>query len=142
MATTMPLPGGVAGEGLGVKKRLQPSRLDVQGRRRYRRKFVFRGETRPLPGTPWGTKEEAEIRYLDVQTESELQTREARRKWAPKFFYLSCVWLGLVALLLIMQGFRIFHLSDAVLIAAVTTTTANILGTLAVVANYMFPKKR
>jgi hypothetical protein len=42
---------------------------------------------------------------------------------------------------MLLTGFacRGFHLSDPVLIAVATTTTANLIGTLLVVAKYLFP---
>jgi hypothetical protein len=51
------------------------------------------------------------------------------------------LWLLAVIVLMFFSGFSTwgFHLSDPVLIAVATTTTANIIGTLIVVAKYLFP---
>lgn len=76
---------------------------------------------------------------MRVLTLSEQERMTARRRYAPRFFALSCLWLGIVTALLFLSGLSIVHLSDSVLIAAITITTANVLGTLFVVARYLFP---
>jgi hypothetical protein len=76
------------------------------------------------------------------------QDTEERKKYARRFLYLACAWVVVVATVLLAQGFCSrgcgavrFALSDAVLLAAIGSTTANIFGILYVVANYLFPKK-
>jgi hypothetical protein len=66
-----------------------------------------------------------------------------RKKYAMRFFFLSCVWLVLVAALLLFQGFGLWHfrLGEPVILAAIGATTVNVLGILYVVANYLFPTK-
>ena len=88
------------------------------------------------------TKEQVEIRYLQVRTLSKQERMVARRFYAPAFFVLSCLWLLVVTVLLYLNGFSVVHVSDAVLIALMTTTTANIIGTLLLVAKYLFPSKK
>lgn len=90
-------------------------------------------------GSPPESKEQVEIRLLQLHAESELQRREARNSYGRKFFLLCCVWLGLVLAVVIGSGLSYLRLSDAVLVAALTTTTANILVTLVIVAKYLFP---
>ena len=85
------------------------------------------------------TKDQADARYVAVLVLSEQERMKARRFYAPAFFGLSCLWLVIVTALLYLNGSSRLHLSDTVLIAALTTTTANILGTLLVVAKYLFP---
>lgn len=77
---------------------------------------------------------------MQVVVLSEQERMVARRFYAPAFFALSCSWLLIVTGLMFCSGFSVrgFHLSDPVLIAAATTTTANIIGTLLVVARYLF----
>jgi hypothetical protein len=76
------------------------------------------------------------------------QDTDERKKYAKRFLWLACAWVVVVAFLLIIQGFCtqgcrgfVFRLSDSVLLAAIGSTTANIVGILYVVANYLFPKK-
>jgi hypothetical protein len=81
-------------------------------------------------------KKQAELRGLN-------QDIAERKKYAPYFFILFCVWLLLVATLLLFQGFGLAHfrLGEPVILAAIGATTVNVLGILYVVANYLFPKK-
>lgn len=69
---------------------------------------------------------------------------DERKRYARSFFKLTCLWVAVIVSLLLFQGFGgliPFKLSDAVLLAAIGTTTVNIIGILYVVANYLFPKK-
>lgn len=76
--------------------------------------------------TPLETQEESAILY-------------ARRCYALAFFALSCLWLLIVTVLLYLNGFSVAHVSDPVLIAAITTIPVNILAALFVVFRYLFP---
>ena len=81
-------------------------------------------------------------------------TRE-RKSYAIKIFWLVTVWLGLVFLLLILNGFKRasvglgsspavltfgwhFELSDKVLVSIIAGTTVDVIGLFAVVASYLF----
>ena len=87
-----------------------------------------------------------EAAYLDserdkVRLEGERQDISERKRYAFYFFVLSCVWVLFIGALLFFEGFggRLgFRLSDPVLLAAIGSTTANILGILYVVAHYLF----
>jgi hypothetical protein len=48
----------------------------------------------------------------------------ARRWRALPFFVVSCVWLGVVTLLLFLNGLSVAHVSDSVLIAAIAAIPA------------------
>ncbi|MDY7095194.1 MAG: hypothetical protein SX243_19635 [Acidobacteriota bacterium] len=63
-----------------------------------------------------------------------------RRRYAGWLFLLLVVWLVGIYGLLIWMGLR-GPLSDAVLIAALGTTTANVIGLFIVVARYIFPNR-
>ena len=67
---------------------------------------------------------------------------QARKTWGERVFVLLVVWLAVVVLAVICQGFgwREFHVADSVLITLITTTTANVLSLGYIVANYLFPK--
>lgn len=72
------------------------------------------------------------------------QDQEDRRKFSRRVFGLALGWLLLVLAIVVFNGFSLwsFSLSDQVLIALLTTTTANIIGTLVIVLNYLFPRPK
>ena len=84
-------------------------------------------------------EQDARIRQLE-------QNIAERKKYANRIFYLVCSWLCFVAALVLLNGiqdwftFIPFHLSDAVLIALITTTTINVIGVFLFVVRYLFPK--
>jgi len=83
-------------------------------------------------------------RRQEVQIEGDLQDIKERKKYAVRFYCLACVWVSIIAALLLCEGFgSIIHFSlpDSVLLAAIGSTTANILGILYVVATYLFKKR-
>ena len=93
---------------------------------------------------------EAEVDYVEDQREKiEIaglkQDIAARKVYAALFFLLAALWMAVISVLLFFQGFgqgRLgFKLSDTVLLAAIGSTTANLVGILYVVANYLFPKR-
>jgi hypothetical protein len=88
--------------------------------------------------------EEAEIRAMDVQRDSDVQMRTLRPVWAERLLKASKVWLVAVFCIVVLQGFgrSVFHLSDPVMIAFITTTTLNVLASLAVVVKFIFPDKK
>jgi hypothetical protein len=63
-----------------------------------------------------------------------------RRWYALGIFLLVILWLVGIFLLLVWQGFtwRGFHLSDSVLLAAIGSTTANIIGVLLIIVKFIF----
>jgi len=71
------------------------------------------------------------------------QDREERKKYAGRSFGLVCGWLLVLGLLMGLQGFRVcgFLLSDSVLIALVTSTTASIVAIFVLVTKYLFPQR-
>jgi hypothetical protein len=78
---------------------------------------------------------------------------ELRRDYIPKLFYMIVGWLVVVALFVFLTGYsadninnpdcRInctrFNLSDNILIAFITTTTATVIGIFIIVAKWLFP---
>jgi hypothetical protein len=68
------------------------------------------------------------------------QDIRARKKYAFRIFLLVAFWITAVLAILILQGFCFheFHLSDNVLLAAIGSTTANIIGMLLIVIKYLF----
>lgn len=64
-----------------------------------------------------------------------------RLGYVPKLLVLISAWLGIASVFLLLHGFHIggFELSEKVLIALITSTTANVLGLFYVVAKWLYP---
>jgi hypothetical protein len=75
------------------------------------------------------------------------QDIDERKKYANRNFWLTVVWLALINLILILQGFRVaivghsFELPTSVLLTAIGSTTASVVGIFLIVTNYLFPKR-
>jgi hypothetical protein len=68
-----------------------------------------------------------------------LQDVGERKRYANKIFTVVVVWLFLILVILLLVGFGLMILSDAVLIALISSTTANVTIFLVIVAKYLFP---
>jgi hypothetical protein len=90
------------------------------------------------------SKEELEIQHKHLENVGFAQDIQARKKYAFRIFLLVLFWLLGVYAILIFEGFRLreFHLPDNVLLAAIGSTTANIIAILVIVVKYLFPDKR
>lgn len=75
--------------------------------------------------------------------ENKKQNRNQRKSYANRLFWFLYAYMGLVFLVLLLCGFSLFgfNLSDTVLVALITTTTANVIGIFAFVVHYLFPSK-
>jgi len=86
----------------------------------------------------------------DKLTREELEIEElagnikARKRYARGIFILVILWITAVLVILFLQGFHVggFQLDDSVLLGALGTTTANIIGVLIIVIRYLFPSKK
>jgi len=89
------------------------------------------------------SKEELELEEKELLNTELAQNIKARKRYASAVFILVISWVTLVFALLIFQGFgfRGFHLSDNVLLGAIGSTTADIIGILLIVIRYLFPGK-
>lgn len=89
------------------------------------------------------TLEQVEILKGKAEVESVRFDTQARKEYAKKIFLLTCLWVcGIYALMLFQGfGFKGFKLSDNVVLAAIGSTTANIVGVFLIVTRYFFPKK-
>ncbi|MEK6324322.1 MAG: hypothetical protein AABN33_22005 [Acidobacteriota bacterium] len=69
------------------------------------------------------------------------EVHETRLGYVPKLFWLIVGWLVVTTAFLTLTGFNWhdFKLSDKVLIALITSTTANVLGLFYVVAKWLYP---
>ena len=93
---------------------------------------------------PAETKE-SEGEELARQQEKDRIEREKdvytfRKKGYSALFQLICGWLALVGVVLLGVATRCLHLSDTVLVALLTTSTATVLGIFAIAAKWLFPK--
>jgi len=88
--------------------------------------------------------------HLDLEYEAKLarlnnymDEAKQRRKYALRIFILTCIWVTSILGLVLLQGFswKGFHLSDSVLLAAIGTTTANIIGVFLIVTRYFFSRE-
>lgn len=84
------------------------------------------------------TREGLEIARLQEELEGRKQDRKQRGGYANKIFILLCSYLGLGLIILILIGFGAMTLSDSVIIALLTTSTANVIGIFVFVAKYLF----
>jgi len=93
--------------------------------------------TTALEITNWDVEEQK------AKVRGALQDINERKKYGTCIFGLVTVWLVAMVTVLVLQGFsvRSFSLSDAVLVAVVTTTTGGVVGLLALVVKYLFPSK-
>ncbi len=94
-----------------------------------------------------------ELRLANRLKEEELKSREQDRKqrkgFADKIFFMLSIFLLFVCLILVFAGMKFlpikpyphFELSDNVLIALLTTASANVIGIFIVVVRYLFPSQ-
>lgn len=71
------------------------------------------------------------------------QDTDERKRYANKLFIFLCVYMGLVFVVLLLNGFPFAHffMSDSVTITLISTTTANIIAVFAFVVKYLFHYK-
>jgi hypothetical protein len=88
-------------------------------------------------------KRELELESSRTQIEGEKSDITAKRQYAKGTFLLVVSWIFLVFVILLFQGFAVrgFKLSDSVLLAAIGSTTANVIGMLVIVLKNIFPSK-
>jgi hypothetical protein len=79
----------------------------------------------------------------DIDNQQKFENLSARKKYASRLFILLCTWITLTYITVLASGHQTcpVKLSDAVLIALITSGTVNIIGMFAVVLNYLFPNK-
>ena len=84
-----------------------------------------------------------ENQLKDEKLKGVVQDREARKEFADRLFNFLKWFLLIVLLIVLLNGFcfTFFEISDAALVALLTTTTANIIGIFAFVVRYLFHAK-
>ena len=81
-----------------------------------------------------------ELRKLEIK--SKAQDIDMRKEYADKTFWLVCLYMICVFLLIILACSPAeFTMSDSVLMVLLGTTTATVISLFAIVMNYLFPKK-
>lgn len=68
------------------------------------------------------------------------QDRKERKKYGIRTFWLVVAYLGVIFLFIFFAGICFVRLSDAVLIALITTLATNVLGLFYFVMKYLFSK--
>ncbi|MGO9638691.1 MAG: hypothetical protein ACLPXT_05445 [Terracidiphilus sp.] len=91
-------------------------------------------------------KDSVELDQKRAELESFKQDTGERKRYAKKIFILTCTWVTGIYILMLLEGFGgfwcwAFHLSDSIMLAAIGSTTANIIGVFFIVTRYFFPKK-
>lgn len=74
--------------------------------------------------------------------EEQNHIREYRRKYSGRVFTLTSAWLVFTGLLIVATGFKnsVFGLSDAVLVAALGSALAGVIGMFLVILNWLYPR--
>lgn len=83
-----------------------------------------------------------EKEYSIAQLKRLLDDNKARKVFSIIIFAITVLWMFLVLFIVVQCSRKAFHLSDGVLIALITTTTANVFGFFYVVVNYLFNKEK
>ena len=85
--------------------------------------------------------EKIAIEKLREELEGAKQDRIQRKEFAEKIFIAVMLYLFLTLVILIACGNYNLFLSDTVLVALLTTASANVIGILLVVVKYLFHHK-
>ena len=83
-----------------------------------------------------------EEEFSRAQLKRLLDDNKARKKFSVFIFAITVLWMFLVLFIVVQCSRKVFILSDSVLIALITTTTANVFGFFYVVVNYIFNKEK
>lgn len=89
-------------------------------------------------------KEERDKLKFDLEQQKfneRYDLHELRRTYTPYLFYMTVAWLVFVAILVSLSAAGFSKLTDPVLIALITTTTANVVGLFVIAARWLFPSK-
>src|SRR5205085_2446664 len=83
-----------------------------------------------------------ELQLLKAQIRKFEDDNQSRKEFSRSIFTLTVIWIFLVLMIIIQCAGGKWHLDDSVLIALITTTTANVIGIFIIVANYLFNKEK
>ncbi len=87
---------------------------------------------------------EAELERIKLNNRSDEQNIENRKKYGYLIYSLVIGWLVILSIILFFHGFKVrdFALPDGVLITLIAGTTVKVIGLLAIIVNYLFPKPK
>jgi hypothetical protein len=88
-----------------------------------------------------------EIKDVDAEMRKEQLKRliadnQARKRFSQWIFAVTVIWMFCVLMIVVQCARGVFHLTDGVMIALITTTTANVFGFFYVVVNYLFNREK
>lgn len=85
---------------------------------------------------------EVELERIKLLNRSDEQNIKDRKKYGYLIYSLVIGWLVILSTILFFHGFNVggFALPDGVLIALIAGTTVKVIGLLAIIVNYLFPK--
>ncbi len=82
------------------------------------------------------------IEALELKNKEFDKHIEARTELFSFIKGIFAAWLFIVLVILILSGLRTLRISDAVMIALLTTTTINMISLMVILAKYYFPGKK
>ena len=85
---------------------------------------------------------EVELERIKLLNRSDEQNIKDRKKYGYLIYSLVIGWLVILSTILFFHGFNVggFALPGGVLIALIAGTTVKVIGLLAIIVNYLFPK--
>ena len=106
-------------------------------------------EVRPLPDSQGDDElyqeevRDLELAKVQLQVQEHSENLEHRKRYASRIFKFVSIWMTMIFCVILLDGWGIggLKISEKVLITLIGSTTLNVLGILAIVANYFFPKK-
>ena len=84
-----------------------------------------------------------ELEFFKAQIADIRQNTEERRLYSGKIYRLIVGWLGVVLVIVLLEGFRVcgFKWPDHVLGLLCGSTTLGVVGTLTIVVRYLFSRR-
>jgi hypothetical protein len=83
-----------------------------------------------------------ELQLLKAQIRKFEDDNIGRREFSRSIFTVTVIWMFLVLMIVIQCANHKWNLDNSVLIALITTTTANVIGVFIIVANYLFNRAK
>ncbi len=88
------------------------------------------------------SREELEHYELKLRLQNEQQNIEERKRYALRIFIMIACWLVAIIAIIVSEGFSWLEISDAVLIALISSTTVSVLAFFLAVTRYLFPNQK
>lgn len=114
----------------------QPSKVDTEEAVIEEKKELQEGKIHELE------KQALELQLLKAQIQKFEDDNTGRREFSRNIFTVVVIWMFLVLMIVIQCAGGKWHLANSVLIALITTTTANVIGLFIIVANYLFNRQK